>query len=116
MADRSVLITDAPRSYEEQLAARKRRYATLMAGRLALFVLAAIAYPVSVWLAVALLALSVPLPWMAVLIANDAPARKGGTPTGSPRQCVHNWRRAGISRSTHLIGTPPSGSARIIVR
>ncbi len=77
MADRSVLITDAPRSYEEQLAARKRRYATLMAGRLALFVLAAIAYPVSVWLAVALLALSVPLPWMAVLIANDAPAREG---------------------------------------
>ncbi|MBC8091443.1 MAG: DUF3099 domain-containing protein [Pseudonocardia sp.] len=77
MTDRPVLITDAPRSYEEQLAARKRRYATLMAGRLALFVLAAIAYPVSAWLAVGLLALSVPLPWMAVLIANDAPARKG---------------------------------------
>ncbi len=41
-----------------------------------LFVLAAAAYPFSSWLAVGLLAASVPLPWMAVLIANDAPPRK----------------------------------------
>ena len=47
-----------------------------MGARLLLFVLAAAAYPVSSWLAVGLLAASVPLPWMAVLIANDAPPRK----------------------------------------
>jgi hypothetical protein len=35
----------------------------------------AAAYPVSSWLAVGLLAMSLPLPWIAVLIANDAPAR-----------------------------------------
>jgi len=74
--DRPVLITDAAASEEDQLSARKRRYVLLMGGRLALFVLAAAAYPVSVWLAVGLLAMSLPLPWMAVLIANDAPARR----------------------------------------
>ena len=76
MSDRPVLITDAAQSREDQFAARKRRYTLLMGGRLMLFVLAAVAYPVSMWLAVGLLAASVPLPWMAVLIANDAPARK----------------------------------------
>jgi hypothetical protein len=73
---RPVLITDAATSFEDQYAARKRRYAALMGGRLLLFVLAALAYPISTWLAVGLLALSVPLPWMAVLIANDAPPRR----------------------------------------
>ena len=73
--DRPVLITNAAASGEDQLSARKRRYALLMGGRLALFLLAAMAYPVSAWLAVGLLAMSLPLPWMAVLIANDAPAR-----------------------------------------
>lgn len=72
----TVLITDAAMSSDDQQAARKRRYAALMGGRLLLFVLAAVAYPLSMWLAVALLALSLPLPWMAVLIANDAPARR----------------------------------------
>jgi hypothetical protein len=76
ITDRPVLITDAAASYEEQYAARKRRYVLLMGGRLLLFVLAAATYMISPWLAVGLLALSVPLPWMAVLIANDAPARR----------------------------------------
>jgi hypothetical protein len=74
--DRPVLITNAAPSEEDQLSARKRRYALLMGGRLALFLLAAMTYPVSAWLAVGLLALSLPLPWMAVLIANDAPPRR----------------------------------------
>jgi Protein of unknown function (DUF3099) len=75
-SDRPVLITDAPASLAQQRADRSRRYTFLMGGRLVLFVLAALVYPLSVWLAVALLALSIPLPWMAVLIANDAPPRK----------------------------------------
>jgi hypothetical protein len=74
--DGPVLITDAVASAEDLLSARKRRYALLMGGRLALFLLAAAAYPVSMWLAVGLLAMSLPLPWMAVLIANDAPPRR----------------------------------------
>jgi hypothetical protein len=65
-----VLITDAARSYEEELSARKRRYAIMMSMRVPCMVLAAVFYQIP-WLAVGLLVLSIPLPWMAVLIAND---------------------------------------------
>ncbi len=70
-----VLITDAELSYEEALAARKHRYKIMMGMRIPLMVLAAIFYQVP-WLAVSLLILSIPLPWIAVLIANDRLPRK----------------------------------------
>ena len=70
-----VLITDAQRSYEEELAVRKRRYAVMMGMRVPCMVLAAVFYQTP-WLAVSLLVLSIPLPWMAVLIANDRLPRK----------------------------------------
>lgn len=65
-----VLITDAQRSYEEELATRKRRYKIMMGMRIPCLVLAAVFYQIP-WLAVALLVLSIPLPWIAVLVAND---------------------------------------------
>ena len=65
-----VLITDAARSYEEDLRARKRRYGLMMGMRIPCMILAAVFYQTP-WLAVTLLVLSIPLPWMAVLIAND---------------------------------------------
>jgi hypothetical protein len=70
-----VLITDAQRSYEEELAVRKRRYAVMMGMRIPCMVLAAVFYQTP-WIAVTLLILSIPLPWMAVLIANDRLPRK----------------------------------------
>lgn len=70
-----VLITDAAMSYEEELAARKRRYKIMMGLRIPFMILAAVFYQIP-WLAVTLLVLSIPLPWMAVLIANDRPPRK----------------------------------------
>ena len=70
-----VLITDAARSYEEDLRVRKRRYALMMGMRVPCMVLAAIFYETP-WLAVTLLIISIPLPWMAVLIANDRLPRK----------------------------------------
>jgi len=70
-----VLITDAARSYEEELRVRKRRYALMMGMRVPCMVLAAVFYQTP-WLAVSLLVLSIPLPWMAVLIANDRLPRK----------------------------------------
>jgi hypothetical protein len=70
-----VLITDAARSYEEELAVRKRRYKIMMGMRIPCMVLAAMFYQIP-WLAVSLLVLSIPLPWMAVLIANDRLPRK----------------------------------------
>lgn len=70
-----VLITDAAMSYEEELAARKHRYKIMMGMRIPLMILAAVFYTTP-WLAVTLLVLSIPLPWMAVLIANDRLPKK----------------------------------------
>jgi hypothetical protein len=70
-----VLITDAARSYEEELAVRKRRYKIMMGMRIPCMILAAAFYQIP-WLAVSLLVLSIPLPWMAVLIANDRLPKK----------------------------------------
>lgn len=70
-----VLITDAELSYEEALAVRKHRYKIMMGMRIPLMVLAAVFYSIP-WLAVTLLILSIPLPWVAVLIANDRLPKK----------------------------------------
>ena len=50
--------------------ARKKRYGLMMGMRVPCMVLAAVFYQTP-WLAVTLLVLSIPLPWMAVLIANE---------------------------------------------
>lgn len=73
--DTPVLITEAAPSYEEEYAARKRKYLRIMALRLPCLILAGILHD-TWWLAVGLILLSVPLPWIAVLIANDRPPRK----------------------------------------
>ena len=70
-----VLITGAARSYEEQLATRKRKYMIMMGCRIPCLILAGLTYHLW-WLALTFLVISVPLPWMAVLIANDRPPRK----------------------------------------
>lgn len=70
-----VLITSAAPSYQDQLAARRRRYATMMSLRIPCIVLAVLFAEIW-WLALVFILLSVPLPWMAVLIANDRPPRK----------------------------------------
>ncbi|MGW4522509.1 DUF3099 domain-containing protein [Amycolatopsis sp. NPDC004378] len=70
-----VLITGAAPSYEEQFAARKRKYVIMMACRIPCLILAGLTYH-TWWLALGFLAISVPLPWIAVLIANDRPPRK----------------------------------------
>lgn len=68
--DPAVLITAAEPSYAEQYAIRKRKYAILMSARIPCLALAGVFYQ-TWWLALTFVALSVPLPWMAVLIAND---------------------------------------------
>jgi Protein of unknown function (DUF3099) len=74
-AEDPVLITDAAVSYDEELRVRKQRYKIMMGMRIPLMVLAAFCYQTP-WLAVTLLVLSIPLPWIAVLIANDRLPRK----------------------------------------
>ncbi|MGP4056620.1 DUF3099 domain-containing protein [Mycobacterium sp. 4D054] len=79
---RPVLITRAAPAFEEQHRQRVRKYLTLMSFRIPALVLAAVAY--GVWqnglLSLAIVVASIPLPWMAVLIANDRPPRKAEEP------------------------------------
>lgn len=88
---RPVLITAAEPSYEEQHRARVRKYLTIMSFRVPALILAALAY--GAWhnglISLAIIAASVPLPWMAVLIANDRPPRR----SDEPRRFDHGARR-----------------------
>ena len=79
---RPILITAAAPSYEVQHRQRVRKYLTIMSFRIPALLLAAVAY--GMWhnglLSLAIVAVSIPLPWIAVLIANDRPARKAEHP------------------------------------
>ncbi len=74
------LITRAETSLEEQHRARVRKYLWMMSFRVPALVLAGLVYvwTTNPWWAIGIIALSIPLPWMAVLIANDRPPRKRG--------------------------------------
>ncbi|GID25919.1 DUF3099 domain-containing protein [Paractinoplanes brasiliensis] len=77
--DRAVLITNAERSPDDQFRSRQIRYVTMMSIRAACVVIGAIlvsARPplLPLWLILCALGM-VFLPWAAVLIANDRPAR-----------------------------------------
>jgi hypothetical protein len=79
---RPVLITRAAAPFEEQHRERVRKYLTLMFWRIPALILAAVAY--GIWenglISLAIILVSVPLPWMAVLIANDRPPRRAEEP------------------------------------
>ncbi len=93
-ADHPVLITEAAPSLEDQHRARVRRYTILMAFRIPALVLAAIAY--SVWgnalISLLIIGASIPLPWIAVLIANDRPPRTKDEPSrwDRPRPAIES--------------------------
>jgi hypothetical protein len=77
--ERPVLITNAARSQSEQLRSREIRYVTMMGLRVTCLIIGAIlisARPplLPLWLLLCAAGM-VLLPWMAVLIANDRPAR-----------------------------------------
>jgi hypothetical protein len=75
---RPVLITAAAPPYEVEHRQRVRKYLTLMAFRIPALILAAVAY--GIWhnglISLLIIVASVPLPWIAVLIANDRPPRR----------------------------------------
>ena len=73
--DTPVLITAAAPSHDDEHAARKRKYMIMMGLRLPFLILALVFYQ-TWWLALIFVGLSIPLPWAAVLIANDRPPRK----------------------------------------
>lgn len=87
---RPVLITRAAIPYEEQHRERVRKYLKIMSFRIPALILAAGAY--GIWqnglISLAILVASIPLPWIAVLIANDRPPRRAEEPRRyeSPRR------------------------------
>jgi hypothetical protein len=87
--ERPVVITDAARSQGEQLRSREIRYVTMMGLRVTCLIIGAILISVRppllpLWLVLCAAGM-VLLPWMAVLIANDRPAKtKAERMTPSP--------------------------------
>ena len=106
---RPVLITRAAPAYEEQHRARVRRYLTIMSFRIPALLLAALAY--SIWhnglISLAILIASIPLPWIAVLIANDRPPRTAEEPrrydAGRPAPMVQGAERPAIEDGHQVI-------------
>jgi DUF3099 family protein len=78
-ADTPVLITEAEPSLEEQHEARRRKYVIMMSIRVVCLIAAAAVYHVK-WLMALFALAAVALPWMAVLVANDRPAKRGVLP------------------------------------
>jgi hypothetical protein len=102
---RPVLITTAAPSYQEEQRVRVRKYLTLMAFRIPALILAALAY--GAWhnglISLAIVAVSLPLPWMAVLIANDRPPRR----SDEPRRFDDRRRTPLFPRAEHPALEPP---------
>ncbi|KAA0023381.1 DUF3099 domain-containing protein [Antrihabitans cavernicola] len=79
---RPAVITAAAQSVEEQHRARVKKYTIIMSFRIPALILAAVAYSAfeNPLVSILIIAASVPLPWIAVLIANDRPPRKKNEP------------------------------------
>lgn len=113
---RPVLITAAAVSVEEQHRARVRRYLTIMAFRIPALIGAAWAYSVwhNGWVSLAILAASIPLPWMAVLIANDRPpgkprSRAATAPDAASRPVPHRGTQSHRYRFCAATAPPATG-------
>jgi Flp pilus assembly protein TadB len=74
--DDAVLITSVPESRDREFGRRKRKYTIMMGLRVLCVIGLATTYRISIWLAVAFVIAGAALPWCAVLIANDRPAKK----------------------------------------
>ena len=78
-----LLITTAPVSSDDEYSRRRKKYAIMMTLRALCVVAAALTYRVSVLLALAFIVGGMVLPWCAVLIANDRPAKKRAPKVGA---------------------------------
>ncbi|MCF8569665.1 DUF3099 domain-containing protein [Gordonia sp. HY002] len=74
------LITGAEQDQDAAFRARKRRYLVMMSVRVPALIIASIVYATTQngWIALAIIVVSIPIPWIAVLRANDAEPRRRG--------------------------------------
>jgi Protein of unknown function (DUF3099) len=96
-----VLITSAPVSGDAEYDRRRKKYAIMMGLRALAVLGAALSYRFSFVLAMAFVVAGIVLPWCAVLIANERPARKRAAPV--PPVEVRRER-----------ALPPAGEERIV--
>lgn len=75
-ADQPPLITSAPESGDVEFDRRRKRYAVMMGLRALCVIGAAVSYHLSMVLALLFVVGGIVLPWCAVIIANDGPAKK----------------------------------------
>jgi Protein of unknown function (DUF3099) len=106
---RPVLITAAAPPYEVEQRERVRKYLTLMACRIPALVFAAVAF--GIWhnglISLLIILVSVPLPWMAVLIANDRPPRRAE----EPRRFARDGRRTPLFPTANRPALDPAAHA-----
>lgn len=76
------MITTAPQASGDGYDQRRKKYAIMMGTRALCVLLAAVTYQVSFVLAMVFVAAGVVLPWCAVLIANDRPAKRRAAAVG----------------------------------
>ena len=70
------MITTAPENKDDEYDRRRVKYAIMMALRALAVIAAALTYRISLWLALGFVIAGMILPWCAVIIANDRPAKK----------------------------------------
>src|SRR5919197_2566072 len=75
-ADHPVVITTAAETPDEEYDRRRAKYAIMMALRAVCVIAAALTYRFSIPLALAFVVGGMVLPWCAVIIANDRPAKR----------------------------------------
>lgn len=80
---RPVVITDAPLSPAEEQYRRKRTYTVIMVVHIVGFALSGVLYYTAWWLGLAVLIVTTPLPWIAVVLANS-PSRRAARAAGAP--------------------------------
>ena len=102
----ATLITEAEPSYDEQFRARRKRYLLMMSMRVPCLILATVFYQTP-WLALLIIVISIPLPWMAVLIANDRPARKRSKVIPG----TINYERALMPGGREIVDSEPAAAA-----
>jgi fatty acid desaturase len=77
------VITDAPESPADEQRRRQRTYTAIMAVHIVGFALSGVLYYTAWWLGLVVLIVTTPLPWIAVVIANDR-GRRGRGPNVTP--------------------------------
>lgn len=95
----AVPITDVGPSFDDEQRGRRRRYSILMAVHIAGFAVGGLLYFQAWWLGFVLIIATIPLPWVAVVIANS-PRRHRGS------------RLRRLSPRKEISTDPPAGSGR----